>query len=429
MLQSSQRRCGDARDRIFALQSEAHIERETGLKPDYRIEPSLLYARFTLNMLQKQSYAAFLQPVVLLALAGLRDSRLDSPRVRADTLPSWVPNLDGLPSWAEQKSRSYVADRNTELLSNEDMAKVARKLRVSSVDPAILCLKGRVFGTVSEILPLAGIPEHGHNDLLHVSHSEKLAAIRSFVDWFDAVGASSVPIVTGNPCQDDVDSNFFTYPSAWTYHARLDAKVSFDEDFLNLLQVTWPGAGAPDWERKLPIIEELLLAQPYNPLWRQRRLCYIRTEQATDIAWLPLETQEGDKVCIFAGSFWPFVIRSLADGTFALIGDGHTLCTPLSEALGGQIPGTPKLVEWLRDVGNDRIKSSYRYVFSRGDEIAGALENSSDTSDKDEVPEFRESKDFYPVQDWFAPSEPLGLNMAGPTIDRLIDGLGWITLR
>lgn len=66
-----------------------------------------------------------------------------------------------------------------------------------------------------------------------------------------------------------------------------------------------------------------------------RKLCHMQGGDYMDVGWFPESAREGDVLCIFDGSPYPFALRPREDGCYVLLGDCYTWFTTLRKGLGG----------------------------------------------------------------------------------------------
>lgn len=72
-----------------------------------------------------------------------------------------------------------------------------------------------------------------------------------------------------------------------------------------------------------------------DALDRNQLLCTAVQSSGIGVGWVPGASREGDKLCVFAGAPFTFVVRPLGNGHYKLLGDAYLAKTTLTEAIGG----------------------------------------------------------------------------------------------
>jgi hypothetical protein len=343
ILQYSDRRCHDPRDRVYALRRRLGLERFDELRPDYQLDYVEVFRRLIcvcLNLEQTwpNMTTSLIHPALALALVGTELK----PRSNPDS-PSWVSCLHELTGATKAKERLYgrgcLMHEYLGAGSLDDAWLAHGKLLKARVLPEslnLLHLRGRCFAKAHNPGSLQDVPDVGprysYDDTTTRDHVEAVA------NWFAAYCSFVVDYIL-----DFLDMgleknllDFALYSAKWNYPYRLDRK-HFGNDFIELLKLLVArGAGGrlnlgPDLDHK---VLDLALQLPECALALRRKLWQVQLEGRTDAAWLSAETQIGDSICVVPGTPWPFVIRKWDDTSYILIGDAHVFGTSLMEALG-----------------------------------------------------------------------------------------------
>lgn len=80
-----------------------------------------------------------------------------------------------------------------------------------------------------------------------------------------------------------------------------------------------------------------MMSLKVDGLDRDRKIGHIVQDGRRDVAWLPKNANVGDRLCLFAGAPYPFVLRRLKSGHYTILGDAYLAKTTLVEALGGEV--------------------------------------------------------------------------------------------
>ncbi|RMY47952.1 hypothetical protein D0865_08373 [Hortaea werneckii] len=80
-----------------------------------------------------------------------------------------------------------------------------------------------------------------------------------------------------------------------------------------------------------------MMSSQVDGLDRDRKIGDIVQDGRRDIGWLPKNANLGDRLCLFAGAPYPFVLRPLKNGHYTILGDAYLAKTTLVEALGGEV--------------------------------------------------------------------------------------------
>ncbi|GAB1733566.1 hypothetical protein NU195Hw_g3221t1 [Hortaea werneckii] len=320
---TSERQCYDPRDRIFALNAVLALHTLETWRVDYTLDAAQVYRRFAEQCILHPSPQDGLGPSATLALisTGNTSSSLLSA-------PSWVPPFGDLTRASRNKLYCYDAARHERALfvPSDDLGKQS----VIAVNGSFLLMRGLCFATITA---------------------------------FEAETPSSWPWQSAHDFSIRVFTNWYS-----TCHKLAgDAFVSIPE-FLNFLTCNLgevPGNRSSRWFDKIneivpvlrrtsgyeidPILEaqnnELLSTRiiPYmmslevDGLDRDRKIGQIVQDRRRDISWLPKNANVGDRLCLFAGAPYPFVLRPLESGHYTILGDAYLAKTTLVEALGGEV--------------------------------------------------------------------------------------------
>ena len=343
ILQYSDRRCHDPRDRVYALRRRLRLERFDELRPDYQLDYVEVFRRLicvclNLEQTRPNMTTGFIHPALALALVGTELK----PRSNPDS-PSWVPCLHELTGAATAKERLYGKDCSTHgyigVGSSDDVWLAHGKLldaRVLPDSPNLLHLRGRCFAEARGPSSLQDMPDFGpqysYGDTTTRDHVEAVAI------WFAAYCsfvAGYIPGILDMGLEENL-ADFAFYGASWNTPYRWD-RPHLGDDFRELLEllVAERTGGRLDLGPDLcHIVLDLALELPECALAPRRKLWQIQLEGRTDAAWLPVETQIGDSICVIPGTPWPFVIRKFDETSYILIGDTHVFGTSLMEALG-----------------------------------------------------------------------------------------------
>lgn len=80
-----------------------------------------------------------------------------------------------------------------------------------------------------------------------------------------------------------------------------------------------------------------MMSSQVDGLDRDRKIGHIVQDGRRDICWLPKNANVGDRLCLFAGAPYPFVLRPFENGHYTILGDAYLAKTTLVEALGGAV--------------------------------------------------------------------------------------------
>jgi hypothetical protein len=350
--------CHDPRDRVFAFRRTLGLESFDELRPDYQLDDVEVFRKLVcvclnardrpLNATNSEVEGAWIEE----ELRSLTNSALTLALIGTELKlrpkidwPSWVPDLHELSSASRAKARLYrkepIRHWSPNTISFEDcwlFHENPLSARVMSDSPNSLQLRGRCFATALEPYPLQSVPDLGPQfssaDTMTRTHVERLA--EWFATYFSYV-ADCVPGVFDMDLRDNL-VNFAFYPTMWTsrfwaYGTKLHG------DFTHLLDSLVARGTGEKLNLGCVSCDEIFSLAPWwpeCPLASERRLWRVQVEGRTDAAWLPVETQAGDDICVIARAPWPFVVRKVDEQSYTLIGDGHIFHTSLMQALGSE---------------------------------------------------------------------------------------------
>jgi hypothetical protein len=339
----SHRRCHDPRDRIYALRRNLGVERFDELRPDYQLDyvegfRRLICVCLNLERDRPNMTTRFTSPALALALVGTELEPRSNPNS-----PSWVPCLHELTAASRAKLRQYgrVCLMNEYLGAAplDDHWLAHGKLlsaRVLPESPNLLHLRGRCFAEAHEPSSLDSVPDFGPQYSYDVTATrDDVEAVANWFATYCSFVSDHAPDLFDMSLEENL-VDFAFYPAEWTWPYRVDWKC-FDNCFAELLGslVARDTGGRLDLGPDLcHRVLDLALELPECALAPRRKLWQVQLEGRTDAAWLPVETQIGDSICVIPGTPWPFVIRKFDETSYILIGDAHVFGTSLMEALG-----------------------------------------------------------------------------------------------
>jgi hypothetical protein len=356
----SDRRCSDPRDRVYALRRVLGLENFDELRPDYRLSHVETFRRLvcvslyvgdrTMDKIRPDTGVVDFggdkvigtHPVLTLALVGTEVQ----PRSN-HSWPSWVPYLHELRDASrakEQLYRKYDLSLHARHACFEDCWHAYGKLfsaRVMPLPPNLMQLRAGCFAKAREICLVQNVPDLGPVNLSKDTTTKD--HVRTVANWFVkfcCAVADCIPGVLDMGLKEGLVS-FAFYPSKWTSRLPFEEPVKPRQKrgFTDLVEplVARGIDGKVNLSRLLcNEILDLAFESPECPLTPRRRLWRVQLEGRTDVAWLPVETQAGDDICVIAGAPWPFVIRNVDEQSYTLIGDGHVFHTSLMQALGSE---------------------------------------------------------------------------------------------
>jgi hypothetical protein len=348
-LRYSARRCKDPKDRVYALRQNLGLENYDELRPDYELDYVEVLRRLVcvcLNLENRQldEYAPIIiHPALILALVGTEDK----PRSNPDS-PSWVPCLHELTNASRAKMRLYSepclmnvhrgeASSDDHWLTHVNLFTV----RVMPESPKLLHFRGRCFAEAREPCSLQDAP---HLGLKFSYGSDGNTTTRDDVEaaanWFAAYCCRVADCVPGalDVGPELTLARFAFDPIIWNFGTGQKQK-QYGDDFNNLFKLLVARGTNGRLDLALESCNrnlDVALQLPTCPLAKKRKLWRVQLEDQTDAAWVPNETQIGDKICVMVGAPWPFVIRKFDDNSYTLIGDAQLYSTSLMEALGSE---------------------------------------------------------------------------------------------
>jgi hypothetical protein len=343
-LRYSARRCDDPKDRVYALRRNLGLEDYDELRPDYGLDYVELFRRLVcvcLNLGNRQlNVSKAIHPALILALVGTEKEPRSTPGS-----PSWVPCLHELTSASRAKMRLYSkaclmdVHRGKDSLDDHWLAHGNLfTIRVMPESPELLHFRGRCFAEAREPCPLQDAPDLSPQ----FSHGNRTTRddVEAAANWFAAYCCHVADCVPGALDMDQERhlENFAFDPIIWNRGVReeeiLKEQYGYDcRDLFRLLVARGTSGRLSLAPESCNRILDLAVQLPTCPLAKKRKLWRVQLEDRTDAAWVPDETEIGDRICVMLGAPWPFVIRKLDENSYTLIGDAQVYSTPLMRAL------------------------------------------------------------------------------------------------
>lgn len=343
LIVTAHRELSDPRDRIYAVRSlvkpKILSEMDKVLWPDYSISLEELWTKTTVFCLTSSD--RWHTGMLFLALAGLQC------RTVRGTLPSWTLDLRQLDQALLRKDSYW-----TEEARNQKAGGASSALRIlyAANDPETLRVRARIVTTVRSVLPSSEFPQSDQEGKSSSSLDGVVRYLRKqLLPWY-------------NYCRQFVSSS-----AAWSEGLREDYglllrhgrrysdphrySTSDSSPMLNRLatciseQHEAPAMAGPAKDTYVRQVHKDLLPFLRRDLYSYNLDC-TRIMAWTDngeVGWVPARTEPGDQVCIFAGAPFPFVIRSIDDEFYELLGDAYMHGIMHGEAM----PQDEAELEWI----------------------------------------------------------------------------------
>ena len=322
----SSRKCYDPRDRIFAVRSIMGISKVTDLEPNYDLPVVELYKRVAIECLTHETRNVKTVPSValLLALVGT-----ESPN-GVKGLPSWVPDFANLTMRSRAKDWAYSAFK---WQFEEHPTGIECKVSPSQ---ASLFVKGKVLGSVAEVLQNSRCPRlYPEED--YAGRDMPWTTLLSLIEWYQQCRSFSECHLQERFRSDQYLRDLLDCGDHWehstppNYHKSLSVLSQFgEENTAELLQ-------GQDPNEIFSCIDSFIGPESHSRYDRNRNLCSLNGQLRGRLAWVPQTAQQGDILCIFKGTPFPFVIRKWpGDDGFRLLGDAWVYPLNEEEAMGGK---------------------------------------------------------------------------------------------
>ncbi|KAK5726143.1 Non-essential glycogen phosphorylase [Elasticomyces elasticus] len=333
------RDCHNPSDRIYAVRSLLGLQRYRCLMPDYSLPVHEVYSNFTKVVMSRTAfytkgiYAPLLNhtPWMPLALVGT-----ESDRSTMISKPSWIPDYHHLTDDSLGKLKLYQS-------KGGGLYYPAPELFKWNWSDNCIVVKGRCFATIRSILTTSSWPEP--YDEATQCDIEQEANIMA---WYRTCQDFALPILArSSECLLD---RFHALLAARSLQALCADECSASRRLAKAMLSTWKERDTQGgWLACLPIydfLKQVLTAHRGTSCYtdKNRLLCDLETDSGIDIGWVPKLARPGDKLCIFAGAPFPFVLRDLGDGCFTLLGDAYLAISSLKQALGGRSDGTAEVL-------------------------------------------------------------------------------------
>ncbi|KAF2721985.1 hypothetical protein K431DRAFT_312162 [Polychaeton citri CBS 116435] len=318
----SVRNCSDPLDRVYAVRSLLNLENIPSLLPDYKLAPAEVYESLVLALFDifGRSERVNDQAWALLALAGTESSR----SVQAGR-SSWVPDFDALTSRSRSKIDLYTRIQWLEL---PQFLSAPRLFQTRPVGPGELQIRARCFAMIREILPDTEYPVVSEPDSDHISGVE----LTRFRDWHTrCLQYMNLPAEG-----ESVISHSTTFLACACQLGNLPRVAMEQEEGAVDYSRGW--MFPEQWPEDPDIVREhfmLLCATESSQPDKSRRIARIDSYGGQDHCWAPPQARHGDYICIVSGASFPFVVRRLPNGCYAMVGDTYLANTTLKQALGG----------------------------------------------------------------------------------------------
>lgn len=318
LLMMSNLQCRNPHDRIFGVSRVLGLRDVSSLRADYTLSVAEVYRRVAEVFVTAQANRPGGHGALLLALASTETSE-----AKLLERPSWVPDLQHLSERSRAKN-TYYQWAFAERQYYADAA--IFDCFVSTKSPQELCVKGRCFAKVTNILEASQCPsKHTHR--------------RSGEKCSDEEGVGLIRWRAR--CREFLEqSKYIDFASTYSATEKLDELFSCDQvkDSASLHEETiirWlgmmPGERDPDVKCILAQLKPYITGYPID---RDRVLCTADCGGTTVAGWVPVEVKVGDQLCQFTGSPYPFLLRKLDDDSYRLLGDAFTAGISEPEALG-----------------------------------------------------------------------------------------------
>jgi hypothetical protein len=341
-LKYSSRRCHDPKDRVYAIRKNLGLDSYDQLRPDYDLDYVEVFRRLVcvcldLGKRQLDESKISTHPALILALVGTEDKPRSNPHS-----PSWAPCLHELTNASRAKMRLYSkpclmdVHRGKDSLDDHWFTHVSLfTVRVMPESPTLLHLGGRCFAEAREPCslqhaPVLG-PQFSYGGTTTRDHVEAAA------NWVAAYCCRVADCILGAlDMGRERNLEEFAFDSIiWNSSLQQEKKQYGDDssDLFRLLVATGTNGKLNLTREACNRILDQALQLPTCPLAKKRKLWRIQLEDQTDAAWVPDKTEIGDRICVMLGAPWPFVIRTLDENSYTLIGDAQVYGTSLMRAL------------------------------------------------------------------------------------------------
>jgi hypothetical protein len=318
-------------DKVYGILGMISEAEAATIEVNYNLGPAELFTKITTTELGKG-----LEILSFCSKAG------NASEVRC---PSWVPDwtqpCHHFPlSTIRMKIRGYSSGNSTPKFK---------------IDGETLVLKGRVVDTIDIVESYLEIPKGSKPRELRLQHPERFfnnvkpeeperfSVETMFIRHLENTQAQSmrwlqsaisIAFPTGEMTKDSYDALWRTF--CWNTTSD-GAPIPHDyadyfSPWVKAIMGTADGTHADNMEWTC---EDGLRAMRFDQVFGEK--CYNRRFFRTvegRFGWAPDQAKAGDKVCIFDGAPVPFVIRSVNQDCFELIGDGYLHGVMNGEAMG-----------------------------------------------------------------------------------------------
>lgn len=320
---TSERQCHDPRDRIFALNAILALHTLETWQVDYTLDVAQVYRAFAEQCILHPSPQEGLGPSATLALIGTGNTGSSLL-----STPSWVPPFGDLTRASRNKLDCYDAGRHERALFVP--SDVSGKQSVIAVNGNFLLMRGMCFATITALAT--------ETSSSWPWQSASNFSIRAFTTWY----STCYKIVGDAFVSTPEFLNFLTCNLGEVPRNRSSHWFDNINEIVPILRRTSgyeldPVLEAQNNHLLSSRIIPFMMSLQVDGLDRDRRIGHIVQDGRRDICWLPKNAKIGDRLCLFAGAPYPFVLRPLNSGHYTILGDAYLAKTTLVEALGGEV--------------------------------------------------------------------------------------------
>ena len=325
LLSSHGRQCADARDQIFSIYSVVHMGELHGIRPDYSLSTHQVYRLFIIGCLKHPPVhrTAYVMCSEFLALVGTESTILDD-----NSWPSWIPRFHCL---TERSTKKYGLHRYTGTRGLPGWRKSLPRAphldqwSVIEEEKNVISVRGDIFAEVVKILPNSAWPK-----VRSLSFEREKANYLSVLDWYRHCRAFVKDLL------DDFSEEVLKDLLTCTIDVEKKDYLHVNEAVLLSNDISAMEQGEePEILEAMRWLLPFSLAVEDTRLDTDRYLCHLRVGGNFDVGWVPKSAREGDRLCMFGGASYPFVLRERENGRFRLLGDAFMLKTTLRQALRG----------------------------------------------------------------------------------------------
>lgn len=328
LLNNRDRKALEPRDRVFAVRSLLFEDdmNDANLRPDYSAPLERLWRDVTVHCLRPREGKQF-HPASILAIAGLQQ-----PRLNPLLLPTWTPDWSALDDLTVRKFMFYYD------MCGGEFSRIPKAGGPSSgfivmcdpLQPETLRFRSTLLAAITHIIEKSQHPAN----LLEANNLE--GAIFSAQDLVECVEGLLLPwylrcrkaVVLDDPKSHFVQNEF----GPFVQHSirNVGRREPWESAFEGALRNVFEQASASALSKHGLGIDANQMYEDLRPYLRADAWSYnidltqvMATTADGHIAWVPPGTERGDRLCLFAGAPFPFVVRPARDGCYELIGDAY----------------------------------------------------------------------------------------------------------